>query len=281
MYESNLGRWMTPDPVAGDVTNPQSLNRYTYVLNNPVNLVDPLGAGPDDVNTVDVGSLIDNFFGGSLFGTTCHADGTPVPCSMAVALATGGAGVNVTGTDTSPRHGAAGWSIFGCFADDSCGFVPTSFGFSPLDIANASSAVASARQGLGSPVDPRTLSGGAAEAYNLLLQLHVDPSDVTIYQVSGGSFAAVLTPGAFAAFQQSDIQSHIFDEFLHYPYTNGARDLSSQNSLHSVWFDPRLTNFVGGSGAYMQFHVDLDNPWTGSFVNHMKCTLFKVGCGSD
>ena len=60
MYESNLGRWMTPDPVAGDISNPQSLNRYAYVVNNPTNLIDPLGlfcyrgAGcPDDAGTVD------------------------------------------------------------------------------------------------------------------------------------------------------------------------------------------------------------------------------------
>jgi RHS repeat-associated protein len=43
MYESNLGRWMTPDPLAGDISNPQSLNRYAYVLNNPMNFIDPLG----------------------------------------------------------------------------------------------------------------------------------------------------------------------------------------------------------------------------------------------
>ena len=44
MYESNLGRWMTPDPLGGDILNPQSLNRYAYVLNNPTNLIDPLGS---------------------------------------------------------------------------------------------------------------------------------------------------------------------------------------------------------------------------------------------
>jgi RHS repeat-associated protein len=43
MYESNLGRWLAPDPMAGDILNPQSLNRYAYVLNNPVNSTDPLG----------------------------------------------------------------------------------------------------------------------------------------------------------------------------------------------------------------------------------------------
>jgi RHS repeat-associated protein len=38
-----MGRWLSPDPLGGDVTNPQSLNRYAYVLNNPTTLVDPLG----------------------------------------------------------------------------------------------------------------------------------------------------------------------------------------------------------------------------------------------
>jgi RHS repeat-associated protein len=39
------GRWTTPDPYDGsyDITNPQSLNRYAYVLNNPLSYSDPLG----------------------------------------------------------------------------------------------------------------------------------------------------------------------------------------------------------------------------------------------
>jgi RHS repeat-associated protein len=41
-----VGRWLSPDPVAGDITNPQSLNRYAYVLNNPASLTDPMGLGP-------------------------------------------------------------------------------------------------------------------------------------------------------------------------------------------------------------------------------------------
>ncbi len=44
---SRLGRFMTPDPIAGSISNPQSLNRYAYVLNDPVNLVDPLGLSHD------------------------------------------------------------------------------------------------------------------------------------------------------------------------------------------------------------------------------------------
>ena len=39
----NLGRWHSPDPMGGDITNPQSLNRYAYVANNPATSIDPLG----------------------------------------------------------------------------------------------------------------------------------------------------------------------------------------------------------------------------------------------
>ena len=44
-YSSTSGCWMSPDPYGGsyDVGNPQSFNRYSYVLNNPLALIDPLG----------------------------------------------------------------------------------------------------------------------------------------------------------------------------------------------------------------------------------------------
>src|SRR5262249_15468976 len=42
-HNSALARWMSADPVSGNVFNPQSWNRYAYGLNNPSNLVDPAG----------------------------------------------------------------------------------------------------------------------------------------------------------------------------------------------------------------------------------------------
>jgi hypothetical protein len=38
-----LGRFFSPDRLLGDTSNPQSLNMYTYALNNPTNVRDPLG----------------------------------------------------------------------------------------------------------------------------------------------------------------------------------------------------------------------------------------------
>ena len=45
-YAPGLGRWMSPDRLAGNIMNPQSLDRYTYALNNPVSNIDPLGLDP-------------------------------------------------------------------------------------------------------------------------------------------------------------------------------------------------------------------------------------------
>jgi RHS repeat-associated protein len=41
-YSLIQGRWLSPDPYDGsyDFTNPQSLNRYSYSLNNPLGYVD-------------------------------------------------------------------------------------------------------------------------------------------------------------------------------------------------------------------------------------------------
>jgi RHS repeat-associated protein len=44
-YSSRIGRFMTGDPLSGDISDPQTLNRYAYVRNNPVNLIDPSGMG--------------------------------------------------------------------------------------------------------------------------------------------------------------------------------------------------------------------------------------------
>lgn len=48
-YRAGQGRWTSPDPAgltAVDPTNPQSWNRYAYVANNPLALVDPFGLKP-------------------------------------------------------------------------------------------------------------------------------------------------------------------------------------------------------------------------------------------
>jgi RHS repeat-associated protein len=42
-HVNRLGRFSSPDPLAGPLEDPQSLNRYSYALNDGINLIDPSG----------------------------------------------------------------------------------------------------------------------------------------------------------------------------------------------------------------------------------------------
>ena len=67
-YSSVTGRFMSPDPYmansggAGDVSDPQSWNRYAYTRGDPVNRFDPWGL--DDCAPGDFGSACDGFIPG-------------------------------------------------------------------------------------------------------------------------------------------------------------------------------------------------------------------------
>lgn len=51
-YDSTTGRFISLDPWEGDLSDPQSLNKYTYTLNNPVNFIDPTGEESTPVQKV-------------------------------------------------------------------------------------------------------------------------------------------------------------------------------------------------------------------------------------
>jgi RHS repeat-associated protein len=91
-YSPVQGRWLSPDPsglAAVDMTNPQSWNRYAYVLNNPLSLVDSKGLdcaffNDDDTSVEEVDEeqgtdctgLGGSYVPGSLTGWTNNEDGT-------------------------------------------------------------------------------------------------------------------------------------------------------------------------------------------------------------
>lgn len=110
-YSPAQGRWLSPDPYNGsyDLYNPQSLNRYSYILNNPLSDIDPegldagdwfLGGGGAAVTPfcpwcgaiLGIGNLFRNLFdwGGSDFqGTTTPRPSVIKRCPPILATLTG------------------------------------------------------------------------------------------------------------------------------------------------------------------------------------------------
>jgi RHS repeat-associated protein len=78
-YNSTDGRWMVPDPAgmaAVNPGNPQTWNRYAYVINNPLNFTDPLGLDLDECDPV-FGFGCDDGGGGN---SGCTADASVENC---------------------------------------------------------------------------------------------------------------------------------------------------------------------------------------------------------
>jgi RHS repeat-associated protein len=88
---STQGRWTSPDPLGGNIGDPQSLNRYAYALNNPINFVDTVGLAPCPLNDNGdfEGGCTDPYGLGG--GGSCTVDGLSTPCSLASGLANSGA----------------------------------------------------------------------------------------------------------------------------------------------------------------------------------------------
>jgi RHS repeat-associated protein len=76
-YSSSTGRFLSPDPIGGSPAFPISLNRYTYVYDNPTNLTDLDGLAPRDQHqylTFIMAALIGIGSAESLAQGTAYAD---------------------------------------------------------------------------------------------------------------------------------------------------------------------------------------------------------------
>jgi RHS repeat-associated protein len=67
-YDPEISRFVSPDPFVAEVYDPQNLNRYSYVLNDPVNYIDPSGYFHRHKKSGGFfGSIFGSIFGG-IFG---------------------------------------------------------------------------------------------------------------------------------------------------------------------------------------------------------------------
>jgi RHS repeat-associated protein len=72
-YSPVQGRWISPDPLgigAVKITNPQTWNRYAYVHNNPLGMIDPNGESsePAGLTSGQVGVCVDLFIAAPTIG---------------------------------------------------------------------------------------------------------------------------------------------------------------------------------------------------------------------
>jgi RHS repeat-associated protein len=107
------GRWLSPDPLGGSLSDPQTLNRYPYVRNNPTTLTDPLGLGPR-YGTEYCGIL--NSCAGTGLGGGCIVDGAQTPCGIASTLIAAGAAAQCPNNSCPPgsiaSFGPLGSTVF-------------------------------------------------------------------------------------------------------------------------------------------------------------------------
>jgi RHS repeat-associated protein len=116
------GRWPSPDPAgisAVRLRNPQSWNRYAYVMNSPLNATDPSGLSSFGLN--QIGGAIWLGGNGSSWGS-CIDDGVIEDCGLASAFLASGGAVQCPNNDC----GLGSATPYHC-ADSVCGYMSNEY----------------------------------------------------------------------------------------------------------------------------------------------------------
>jgi len=228
-YSQSYGRWLSPDPLGGDVTNPQSLNLYAYALNNPTSIIDPLGlCSSDDSESVD---------------DCCSGQGWVTDPSCQGPGGGGGGGVVSTGS-TNPggpsMPGNAGFP--GQFPRQTGGTYPCDFGLCTGSIWN-----------------PFTLQVGGSINFTwwifsinysagFAIDLHGHVAAYRAYGGGGGAGAG-LSAGVQGAYSNANTVCGLGGPFLNASGTFGAGGAVSADVFHGKGDGPGGTVTGGGVTA--------------------------------
>ncbi|MDE2346368.1 MAG: hypothetical protein KGL13_07855, partial [Gammaproteobacteria bacterium] len=125
IYDPNLGRFLSVDPVFEFPTNTQSLNPYSYVLNNPLSMTDPTGYMADSCGTGKTSCPDSSSQQGT---TTVHVSYTPTGSHIAVSgtltatpVGNGNFAVTASNAGLAAAFSAGAHAMFGNGAQSSQG----------------------------------------------------------------------------------------------------------------------------------------------------------------
>lgn len=80
-FNPTIGRFLSPDPIGGNPFAPQTWNRYSYVLGNPMSYTDPWGLveEPVDIGLVELINVFGDVFGDEITVTASGLGLGPFP----------------------------------------------------------------------------------------------------------------------------------------------------------------------------------------------------------
>ncbi len=101
VYDPALGRFLSVDPLIGNLADSQSVNPYAYVGNRPLNTTDPTGLIADGGATILITKfLVNSVFASVLGGILSHGGGLPPPPATALPGRSAQGGVGLCGPGT-------------------------------------------------------------------------------------------------------------------------------------------------------------------------------------
>lgn len=280
-YSSRLSRFMTPDPIAGSIANPQSLNRYAFVLNDPVNSIDPLGLcsfGRIESARWDCNRRY--YVGGFV---TYTWDGVYVPREVAWRMGATEA-ARFGPADTTRYDPKQGWLFYRCYADGSCGWMPLQYRIGEYSSWTVGYSIKSLNEHLEKMyefakillarefIDENTLTPQQKKALDTL-RLAFKKFSFTVIATGDGRVYVIASSEFYNALQNDKRFSPSFNPGTHGPFYDSFRQNVPRNSLHisllPVEATRRLFHLVVIDADVDRYH--LSNP-----LAHFVCDVLSL-----